>query len=113
MYSKKATVVSPLGLYARSAASFIQLANRFKSVIFLEYEERKANAKSLLGVLSLALSQNSEVLITAEGVDEEEAGNTLAKYISSGCPESYEDDEPVPADSTKKTVTGAVPGEPK
>lgn len=93
MYSKKATVVSPLGLYARSAASFIQLANRFKSVIFLEYEERKANAKSLLGVLSLALSQNCEVMITAEGVDEEEAANALAKYISTGCPESFEDDE--------------------
>ena len=104
MYSKKAIVVSPLGLYAKSAASFIQLANRFKSVIFLEYEERKANAKSLLGVLSLALSQNCEVLITAEGVDEKEAGETLANYISSGCPDQSDDDS-VETDTNSSNVS--------
>ena len=59
MYSKKVIIISEAGLYGKAAASMIQLANNYKSTIFVEYEDKKANAKSLLGVLSLALTKRS------------------------------------------------------
>lgn len=93
MYSKKAVIVCPIGLYGRSAASFIQLANRFKSTIFVEFEDKKANAKSLLGVLSLALTRNCEINISADGVDEKEAADSLANYIDSGCPADLDEED--------------------
>ena len=95
MYSKKAVIVCPIGLYGRSAASFIQLANRFKSTIFVKFEEKKANAKSLLGILSLALTRNCEIDISAEGVDEKEAADSLANYVDSGCPVDLDEEDDV------------------
>ena len=85
MFSKNVELVSEVGLYGKSATSFIQLANTFKSTIFIEQNGKKANAKSLLGVLSLAIANGSEVKLTAEGVDEEESVNKLADFVSSGC----------------------------
>lgn len=93
MYSKKAIIMCPIGLYGRSAASFIQLANRFKSTIFVEFEDKKANAKSLLGLLSLALVKGYEINIKAEGVDEKESVDSLVDYINAGCPREYENDD--------------------
>ena len=109
MFSKSVKIVSEVGLYGRSATAFIQLANTFKSTIFVEQNGKQANAKSLLGVLSLAIANNSEVKITAEGSDEEEAVNKLTDFISSGCSlpsESSTEDKPVtstlnPIDSKK------------
>ena len=85
-------------MYGRSATAFIQLANTFKSTIFIEQNGKQANAKSLLGVLSLAIANNSEVKITAEGSDEKEAVNSLTDFISSGCSlpsDSSKEDQPV------------------
>ena len=82
MYSKEITVTNQVGLYARPATFFIQKANEFKSTMMVEKDERKVNAKSLLGVLSLGITKGTSILITAEGPDEEEAVNALCALIA-------------------------------
>ncbi len=81
MYSKAITVNNQVGLHARPATFFIQKANEFKSSIWIEREERKVNAKSLLGVLSLGIIKGTEIVIGAEGADEEQAVLALEKLI--------------------------------
>lgn len=83
MYIKKIAVNNQVGLHARPATFFIQKANEFKSSIWIEKEERKVNAKSLLGVLSLGIVKGTEIDIGAEGADEEEAVNALEELIAS------------------------------
>ena len=83
MFSKEITVTNQVGLYARPATFFIQKANEFRSTIMVEKEERKVNAKSLLGVLSLGITKGSVILISAEGNDEEEAVNALCELVAS------------------------------
>ena len=73
MFSKEVTVNNQVGLYARPATFFIQKANEFRSTIMVEKENRKVNAKSLLGVLSLGITKGTMINISAEGSDEEEA----------------------------------------
>ncbi len=81
MYSKTITVNNQVGLHARPATFFIQKANEFKSSIWIEREERKVNAKSLLGVLSLGIIKGTDIVIGAEGNDEEQAVLALEKLI--------------------------------
>ncbi len=81
MYSKTITVNNQVGLHARPATFFIQNANEFKSSIWIEREERKVNAKSLLGVLSLGITKGTDIVIGAEGTDEEQAVLALEKLI--------------------------------
>ena len=83
MFSKEATVNNQVGLYARPATFFIQKANEYKSTVMVEKEERKVNAKSLLGVLSLGIVKGSTITISAEGPDEEDAVNALCALIQS------------------------------
>ena len=83
MYSKVAVVNNQVGLHARPATFFIQKANEFKSSVWVEREERKVNAKSLLGVLSLGIVKGTEINLIADGSDEEEAIEALVKLISS------------------------------
>lgn len=83
MFSKDATVNNQVGLYARPATFFIQKANEYKSTIMVEKEERKVNAKSLLGVLSLGITKGTVITVSAEGPDEEEAVNALCDLIAS------------------------------
>ena len=83
MYSKEAVVNNQVGLHARPATFFIQKANEFKCSIWVEREERKVNAKSLLGVLSLGIVKGTEINLIADGSDEEEAVEALVKLISS------------------------------
>ena len=59
MFSKDITVTNQVGLYARPATFFIQKANEFRSTMMVEKDDRKVNAKSLLGVLSLGITKNS------------------------------------------------------
>ena len=82
MYIKKIMISNPVGLHARPATFFIQKANEFKSSIWIEREDRKVNAKSLLGVLSLGIVKGTEVDIGAEGVDEKEAVDALEELIA-------------------------------
>ena len=82
MFSKEVTVNNQVGLYARPATFFIQKANEFRSTIMVEKENRKVNAKSLLGVLSLGITKGTVINISAEGSDEEEAVNALCTLVA-------------------------------
>lgn len=83
MFSKEVLVSNQVGLHARPATFFIQKANEFKSSIWVEKDERRVNAKSLLGVLSLGITRGVSITILAEGPDEEQAVNALVELISS------------------------------
>ncbi|MBP8641232.1 MAG: HPr family phosphocarrier protein [Oscillospiraceae bacterium] len=83
MLTREVTINNQVGLHARPATFFIQKANEFKSSIWIEKEDRKVNAKSLLGVLSLGIVKGTSVNIVADGSDEKEALNTLAALIAS------------------------------
>ena len=82
MYTKEATVNNQVGLHARPATFFIQKANEFKSSIWVEKEERRVNAKSLLGVLALGIVQGTVIQLIADGPDAEEAVEALAELLS-------------------------------
>ena len=84
MITKEITVQNQVGLHARPATFFIQKANEFKSSIWVEKEERRANAKSLLGVLSLGITGGTPIKVIADGLDEEVAVEALEKLIVSG-----------------------------
>ena len=79
MYTKDVEVKNQVGLHARPATFFIQKANEFKSSIWVEKEDRRVNAKSLLGVLSLGIMVNTTIRIHASGSVEE-----LVKLVESG-----------------------------
>ena len=81
MYTREITVKNEVGLHARPATYFIQKANEFKSGIWVEKEERRVNAKRLLGVLSLGIMKDTTVTLTADGSDEKEAVDALAELI--------------------------------
>ena len=84
MYTQEITVQNEVGLHARPATYFIQKANEFKSGIWVEKEERRVNAKSLLGVLSLGIMGGTDIRIIADGSDEEEAVEGLVALVKSG-----------------------------
>lgn len=83
MYLKDVTVKNQVGLHARPATFFIQKANEFKSSVWVEKEERRVNAKSLLGVLSLGIVGGTTIRIIADGVDEQDAVDSLVKLVDS------------------------------
>ncbi len=83
MYVKEVTINNQVGLHARPATFFIQKANEFKSSIWVEKEERRVNAKSLLGVLSLGIVKGTTVSLIADGSDEQTAVDTLVELVSS------------------------------
>ncbi|NLV50873.1 MAG: HPr family phosphocarrier protein [Clostridiales bacterium] len=87
MYTRNAVVNNQVGLHARPATFFIQKSNEFKSSIWVEKDERRVNAKSLLGVLSLGIVKGSEITLIASGEDEKIAVDTLVELISSEFPE--------------------------
>ncbi len=84
MYVKEVQVQNQVGLHARPATFFIQRANEFKSSVWVEKEERRVNAKSLLGVLSLGIVGGTGIKIIADGADEKEAVDELVKLVESG-----------------------------
>ncbi|MEG0750677.1 MAG: HPr family phosphocarrier protein [Oscillospiraceae bacterium] len=84
MYVEDVLVENQVGLHARPATFFIQKANEFKSTIWVEREERRVNAKSLLGVLSLGIVGGTDIRIIADGADEQQAVEGLVKLIRSG-----------------------------
>lgn len=77
-------VQNQVGLHARPATFFIQKANEFKSSIWVEKDERRVNAKSLLGVLSLGIVGGTSIDIIADGSDEQEAVDSLVALVESG-----------------------------
>lgn len=84
MFVKDVAVKNHVGLHARPATFFIQKANEFKSSIWVEKEERRVNAKSLLGVLSLGIVGGTTIKVIADGADEQQAVEALVKLVASG-----------------------------
>ncbi|WP_422122766.1 HPr family phosphocarrier protein [Planococcus sp. X10-3] len=81
MVEKQVNVQLKSGLQARQAALFVQEANRYNSDVYLEKEEKKVNAKSIMGIMSLAISKGTSVTISADGSDEETAVEALSALI--------------------------------
>ena len=84
MVFKKMIITNKSGLHARPASLFVELANKFKSEIFIKKENITVNAKSIMGVMTLGVGKNTELIIQAKGLDEEEALDRLVKIIESG-----------------------------
>ena len=84
MLSKEITLVNSVGLHARPTTFFIQKANSYRCSVWIENNSRRANAKSLLGVLSLGVRQGDSVTLIADGIDENEAIEGLCSLILSG-----------------------------
>ena len=84
MISRNVTIVNSVGLHARPATFFIQKANSYRSSIWVENEDRRVNAKSLLGVLSLGIVKGTTITLIADGSDEQEALDGLAALIDTG-----------------------------
>ena len=82
MFSREIQVNNQVGLHARPATFFIQKANEFKCSIWVEKDERRVNAKSLLGVLSLGIIKGTTITLLADGADEKEAVDALCDLIS-------------------------------
>ena len=82
MVTQEVTINNEVGLHARPATFFIQKANEFKSSIWVEKEERRVNAKSLLGVLSLGITKGTTITLLADGSDEKEAIAALSELVS-------------------------------
>ena len=84
MKTREVVITNASGLHARPATFFIQKANCYKSTILIEKDDRKVNAKSLLGVLSLGIAKGMTVTLTADGQDEDMALSGLVSLINSG-----------------------------
>lgn len=84
MLSRDITIVNDVGLHARPATFFIQKANLYKASIWIEKEDRRVNAKSLLGVLSMGIVKGTVVTVIADGEDEQDALDGLEELISNG-----------------------------
>ncbi len=84
MFVKEVEVKNQVGLHARPATFFIQKANDYKSSIWVEKEDRRVNAKSLLGILSLGIIGGTTIKIIADGDDETEAVEGLIALVDSG-----------------------------
>ena len=83
MVEKSVEVLLEDGLQARPAAQFVQEANRFSADLFLEKDGKRINAKSIMGLMSLAITNGETVTLIADGPDEEIALNNLVSFITS------------------------------
>ena len=77
-------IVNELGMHARAATKFVQTANKFKSEIAVEKDGQTVNGKSIMGVLTLAAAKGTEICVSCEGEDAEDAMAALAKLIEAG-----------------------------
>lgn len=83
MVEKKVTVKNKTGLHARPAALFVQKASQFQCEIKILKDDREASAKSIMGVMSLGVSQGTEILIKADGDDAQQAVEALVGLVQS------------------------------
>lgn len=82
MIAKSMTITIPKGLDARPVALLVQVASQYESSIYVEIQEKKVNAKSIMGMMSLGLAEGEQITIIANGPDEQDAVNAIDKYIS-------------------------------
>ncbi|MDF2588344.1 MAG: Phosphotransferase system, phosphocarrier protein HPr [Anaerocolumna sp.] len=83
MVTRKILIKIPTGLEARPVALLVQVASQYESNIYVECDEKKVNAKSIMGMMSLGLAAGEEVTVSADGPDEEVAMENIEKYLSS------------------------------
>ncbi|SDC29869.1 MULTISPECIES: HPr family phosphocarrier protein [unclassified Candidatus Frackibacter] len=83
MVEREVIVKNETGIHARPASLLVQTANEFEADIKLIKEDEEANAKSIMGVMSLAVSADNQIIIKAEGVEEEEAVEAIVELIES------------------------------
>ena len=88
MVSRSVTIKNSVGLHARPATFFVQKANSYKCSIWVEKEDCRVNAKSLLGVLSLGISEGMAITLIADGADEAAAVSGLAELVDSAFSEN-------------------------
>lgn len=84
MQNRNFTIINRLGLHARAAAQLVQTANRFSSEVVLIKDDVEVNGKSIMGILLLAAPKGTELTVTVEGEDEEQAMNVIAALIEDG-----------------------------
>ncbi len=84
MITRNVTIQNSVGLHARPATFFIQKANSYASSVWVEKDDRRVNAKSLLGVLSMGIAKGMTVTLIADGADEQAAIDGLVALIDSG-----------------------------
>ena len=77
-------IVNTLGLHARAAAQMVQTANRYQAEVLVEKDGQPVNAKSIMGVLMLAAAKGSQIRVSCEGADAEEAMVSMARLIEAG-----------------------------
>jgi phosphocarrier protein HPr len=78
------TIVNALGLHARAAARFVQLAGRFRSKVRVSRDGRQVDGKSIMGILLLAAAKGAVITISADGIDEADALQSLAALVRTG-----------------------------
>lgn len=82
MVAKKITIKIPTGLEARPVALLVQVASQYESSIYVETDDKKVNAKSIMGMMSLVIDEGETVVISANGKDEDKAIDKIEKYLS-------------------------------
>lgn len=83
MVKKTVTVELASGLEARPVAMLVQVASQYESNIYVETESKRVNAKSIMGMMTLGLAAGEQIMVTAEGTDENQAVTEIEKYLSS------------------------------
>ncbi|MCH5258776.1 MAG: HPr family phosphocarrier protein [Lachnospiraceae bacterium] len=83
MTQKSIQIKLETGLEARPVAMLVQVASQFESTVYLNVDDRKVNAKSIMGMMSLGLAADEQVTVVAEGKDEESAVEAIEKFLSS------------------------------
>lgn len=84
MTERSVTIVNQLGMHARAAAKFVHLASRYQSTLTVRRDTREMDGKSIMGLLLLAAARGTTVILSAEGPDEREAIEALARLVESG-----------------------------
>ena len=85
MIKKPITIQIPSGLEARPVALLVQVASQFESDIYVESEQRRVNAKSIMGMMTLGLTSGEDIMVSASGEDEQEAIANIEKYLNTNC----------------------------
>ena len=82
MQQREVEIVNKLGLHARASAKLTQLASRFQADVWMSNNNRRVNAKSIMGVMMLAASKGAKVVLETDGPDEEQAMDELAALVA-------------------------------
>ncbi|NOZ36636.1 MAG: HPr family phosphocarrier protein [Gammaproteobacteria bacterium] len=81
MLTKEILICNKLGLHARAAAKLVTLSSQFKADLFIHYQDKKVNGKSIMGVMMLAASKGTTLRLCAEGEDEQQAIDAIEKLV--------------------------------